>query len=73
MSTASLPASVDARGRVIPLSKDEIRRRNEEAIRALEEVAAMGSEEEQRETLEFLMTALDEDRLSDRRRFGPCD
>jgi hypothetical protein len=41
-----------------------------EAIRALDEVAEMGDEEEeQRATLEALMTAIDEEPLSTRRRF----
>ena len=47
MSVAHPTSSFDARGRVIPLSEDEIRRRNEEAIRALEEVATIGDMEEQ--------------------------
>jgi hypothetical protein len=61
--------SVDARGRAIPMTEDEVRRRAEEAIRGLEALNDMGDEEEQRRTLEFLMEAIDEDRLSYRKRF----
>jgi hypothetical protein len=61
--------SFDSRGRVIPLSEEEIHRRNEEAIRALDALDDIGDEEEQRETLDYLIKAIDEDRLSDRRRF----
>jgi hypothetical protein len=63
------PRSVDARGRAIPMTEDEARRRAEEAIRGLEALNDMGDEEEQRRTLEFLMEAIDEDRLSYRKRF----
>jgi hypothetical protein len=69
MSIAPPTASFDARGRAIPLSEEEIRRRNEQAIRALDALDDMGDEDEQRETLEFLIKAIDEDRLSNRRRF----
>jgi hypothetical protein len=69
MSIARPTASFDAQGRAIPLSEEEIRRRNEQAIRALDALDDMGDEDEQRETLEFLIKAIDEDRLSKRRRF----
>lgn len=65
--------SVDERGRAIPLTEKEIRQRAEEAIRALDALDEMGSEEEQRETLDTLMRLRDEDRMSYRRRSGPCD
>jgi excisionase family DNA binding protein len=55
--------SVDAQGRALPLTDEEIRRRNEEAIRALQALDDMGDEDEQRETLEALLKALDEDPL----------
>jgi hypothetical protein len=61
--------SVDIHGRALPLTEEEILERNAEAIRALDEVAEMGDEEEQRATLEALMTAIDEEPLSARRRF----
>jgi hypothetical protein len=61
--------SVDIHGRALPMTEEEILERNAEAIRALDEVAEMGDEEEQRATLEALMTAIDEEPLSTRRRF----
>src|SRR3954447_17803574 len=64
--------SVDARGRALPMTDEEIRRRNEGAIRALDEIATIGDEEEQNATLDALIQGLDEDRLSDRKRFR-CD
>src|SRR3954447_12151865 len=64
--------SVDARGRALPMTDEEIRWRNEEAIRALDEIATIGDEEEQNATLDALIQGLDEDRLSDRKRFR-CD
>jgi excisionase family DNA binding protein len=68
---ATLPQSTfDARGRALPLSPEEARRRSEEALRALADVEAMGDEEEQRATFAALAQAIDEDRLSDRARFG---
>lgn len=68
---AILPqSSFDARGRAIPLPPDEERRRAQEAIRALDQLDEMGDEDEQRATLEALMKGLDENPLSDRRRFS---
>jgi hypothetical protein len=61
--------SVAVHGRALPMTEEEILRRNAEAIRALDEVAEMGDEEEQRATLEALMTSIDEEPLSSRRRF----
>jgi hypothetical protein len=55
--------SVDAHGRALPLADEEIRRRNEEAIRALEEVAAIGDQDEQDATRIALLRTLDEDPL----------
>lgn len=46
--------SVDLHGRALRLTEEEVRQRNAEAIRALDEVAEMGDEEEQRATLEAL-------------------
>ena len=62
--------SFDARGRALPLSPEEVRLRAIEAIRALDEVAEMGDEQEQRATFEALRQAIDEDRLPDRARFA---
>lgn len=56
--------SVDERGRAIPMTEEVIRQRAEEAIRALDALDEMGSEEEQRETLDTLMRLIDEDRMS---------
>jgi hypothetical protein len=61
--------SVDIHGRALAMTEQEIVERNSEAIRALDEVAEMGDENEQRATLEALMTAIDEEPLSARRRF----
>jgi len=61
--------SVDIHGRALPMTEEEIRERNAGAIRALDEVAEMGDEAEQRATLEALMTSIDEEPLSARRRF----
>jgi hypothetical protein len=73
MSLAPTPVSphrsVDARGRALPMTDEEIRARADEIARGLAALDEMGDAEEQRETLEFLMAAVDEDRLSDRRRF----
>jgi hypothetical protein len=51
------------------MTEEAILQRNAEAIRALDEVAEMGDEAEQRATLEALMVAIDEEPLSARRRF----
>ncbi len=73
MATAPTPVSpyrsVDIHGRALPMTKEEILERNAEAIRALDQVAEMGDEEEQRATLLALMIAIDEEPLSARRRF----
>jgi hypothetical protein len=53
--------SVDIHGRALPLTKEQTLERNAEAIRALDDVAEMGDEEEQRATLEALMTAIDDE------------
>jgi hypothetical protein len=67
--SVSLFRSVDIHGRALPMTEEEILLRNAEAIRALDEVAEMGDEDEQRATLEALMIAIDEEPLSDRKRF----
>jgi hypothetical protein len=61
--------SVDAHGQALPMTHEEILQRNAGAMRALDEVAEMGDEEEQRATLEVLMASIDEEPLSYRRRF----
>jgi len=45
-------------------------RRNSITIAALEALAEIGDEAEQRQTLDDLITVVDEDRLSSRPRFG---
>ena len=62
--------SFDDRGRAIPLADDEIRQRNALALAALDAIEEIGDDAEQRETLAYLMRVVDEDRLSDRPRFG---
>jgi excisionase family DNA binding protein len=61
--------SVDASGRALPMTDAEIRARAEIAIRALDAVADMGDEDEQRQTLDALMEAIDAEPLSNRKRF----
>jgi hypothetical protein len=60
--------STDAHGRIIPLSPEQARLRAEEALRALDDVATMGDEEEHRATLDMLMQAPNEEPQSDRPR-----
>jgi hypothetical protein len=61
--------SVDATGRALPMTDEEIRARAAEVARGLDALDDMGDEEEQRQTLEALMKAIDEEPLSARRRF----
>jgi hypothetical protein len=68
--TLSPHRDVDATGRALPMTDEEIRRWAAEAIRGLQAVDDMGDEEEQRETLEYLIRAIDSEPLSDRKRFG---
>jgi hypothetical protein len=68
---AAPPTSFDERGQAVRLTEDEIRERNARALAALDAIEQIGDDAEQRETLEYLMRAVDEDRLSDRPRFGP--
>jgi hypothetical protein len=53
--------SVDINGRALPMTEEEILQRNADAIRALDEVAEMGDQDEQRATLQVLMTAIDDE------------
>jgi hypothetical protein len=68
--TAASPRSFDDRGRAVRLTEDEIRERNGLALAALDAVEEIGDAVEQRETLDYLVRVVDEDRLSDRPRFG---
>jgi hypothetical protein len=65
--------SVDEHGRIIPRTEEEQRRHIEEALRGLDALLEIGDEEEQTATFEMLRKALDEDRLSYRKRFRSCD
>ena len=64
---------IDERGRLIPRTQEQIRERNSEAIRALDDVAAMGDDtaEEQQESLEQLMRALGPERVISNRSLFP--
>jgi excisionase family DNA binding protein len=61
--------SVDERGRLVPMTEAEVRGRAEVIARGLDALDDMGTEEEQRETLDALMRGLNEEPLSDRPRF----
>ena len=50
--TVSPRRSFDEHGRALPLSEEEVRRRNAEAIQALDALDDMGDEQEQRATLD---------------------
>jgi hypothetical protein len=63
--------TVDATGRTLPLTDEEIRARATEIARGLDALDDMGDEEEQRQTLDALMKAIDEEPLSARKRFRP--
>ncbi|MGO9469101.1 MAG: hypothetical protein ACLQIB_11825 [Isosphaeraceae bacterium] len=69
-SMAVSPRSFDDFGRAVRLTENEIRERNALALAALDAIAGIGDDTEQRETLDYLMRVVDEDRLSDRPRFG---
>jgi hypothetical protein len=63
--------SIDATGRALPMTDEEIRARAAEIARGLDALDDMGDEEEQRQTLDALMKAIDEKPLSARKRFRP--
>ena len=68
--TTISPRSFDDRGRAVRLTEDEIRERNGLALASLDAVEEIGDDDEQRETFDYLVRVVDEDRLSDRPRFG---
>ena len=70
-STFSPHRSVDATGRALPMTEEEIRARAAEVARGLDALDDMGDEEEQRRTLDALIKAIDEEPLSARKRFRP--
>ena len=61
-------SAVDARGRLLPLSDEQLRERASDVARGLAQLDDMGDADEQGRTLDALIAALDEDRLSDRKR-----
>jgi hypothetical protein len=67
--TLSPHRSVDPTGRALPMTDDEIRARAAEIARGLDALDAMGDEGEQRQTLDALKRAIDEEPLSARKRF----
>jgi hypothetical protein len=69
-STTDSPRSFDERGQAIRITEEEVRERNARALAALDAIEQIGDDAEQRETLDYLMRVVDEDRLSDRPRFG---
>jgi hypothetical protein len=68
---ASHHRSVDTTGRALPMTDEEIRARAVEIARGLGALDDMGDEEEQRQTLDALIKAIDEEPLSARKRFRP--
>jgi hypothetical protein len=68
-STVSPRRSVDATGRALPMTVEEIQAQAIEIARGLDALDEMGDEEEQRQTLDALIKAIDEEPLSPRRRF----
>jgi hypothetical protein len=71
LPTVSPGRSVDATGRALPMTDEEIRARAVEIARGLDALDDMGDEEEQRQTLDALMKAIDEEPLSTCKRFRP--
>jgi hypothetical protein len=69
-SIAATRPSFDECGRAFRLNVDQVRERNALALAALDAIEQIGDESEQRETLEYLVRVVDQDRLSDRPRFG---
>ncbi|HEX7380405.1 MAG TPA: hypothetical protein VF278_25045 [Pirellulales bacterium] len=70
-TTSGSLSTFDPVGRPIQLTAAEIRKRNLIALAALEVVEQIGNAAEQRETLDYLRRAVDQDRLSEGRRFTP--
>jgi hypothetical protein len=68
-SSTSFHRSVDATGRALPMSDPDIRARAAEVAKGLDDLDDIGDEEEQRQTLDALIKAIDEDPLSPRKRF----
>ncbi len=71
MATDSKPLgrSVDTSGRALPMTDAEVRAHAQAAILALEEIAAETDTTDSAEVWERFTRGIDEDRLSDRKRF----
>ena len=69
-TTVVSPRSFDDRGRAVRLTDAQVRERNALALAALDAIERIGDDAEQRETLDHLVRVIDEDRLSNRSRFG---
>jgi hypothetical protein len=68
--TPARPGSVDpAPGRLLPLTGEERRARTEALTRAVDEIAVTTDESDTDEVWERFTRGLDEDRVSDRKRF----
>lgn len=70
-STSGCTPTFDSLGRPIKLTDSQIHERNLVAIAALEAVEQIGDAAEQRETHDYLMRAVDDDRMSAPARFAP--
>lgn len=68
-STVSPHRSVDARGRALPMTDAEIRARAVEVARGLDALDDITDETDTDEMWEEFTRGIDEDRLSDRKRF----
>ena len=68
-TTDSPHRSIDARGRALPMTDAEIRARAKVAIKALEQIADDIDDTDTDEMCEAIEHGIDEDRLSDRKRF----
>ncbi len=71
LPTVSAGRAVDATGRAFPMTDEEIRARAADIARGLDALDEMGDEEEQQQTLDALMKAIDDEPLSARKRFRP--
>ena len=69
-TTTALLRSFDEHGHAIRLTPEQVRERNKLALESLDAIREIGDDQEQRETLEYLIRVIDEDRLSNRPRFG---
>ena len=68
-STSSPHRSVDAHGRALPMTDAEIRAHAAHAIQVLDELGSMTDENDTDEVWDQFTHGIDEERLSDRKRF----